>query len=138
VRTTGGKGLHVVVPLLPTTGWAGVKAFAKAVSERHAADAPARLTTVLAKSQRRDKIFIDYLRNGRGATAVACYSTRARPGAPVAVPVRWDELKSSLRPDRYTVANLRRRLSALKADPWADFYDARVAITPRMRKAVGL
>ncbi len=137
-RTTGGKGLHVVVPLRPTTDWEGVKAFAKAVSERHAADAPSRLTTVLSKSKRRDKIFIDYLRNGRGATAVACYSTRARPGAPVAVPVRWDELKSSLRPDRYSVANLRRRLAALKEDPWGDFYDARVAITARMRKAVGL
>ena len=137
-RTTGGKGLHVVVPLRPTTDWEGVKAFTKAVSERHAADAPSRLTTMLSKAQRRDKIFIDYLRNGRGATAVACYSTRARPGAPVAVPVRWDELKSSLRPDRYTVANLRRRLAALKEDPWSDFYDARVAITPRMRKAVGL
>jgi bifunctional non-homologous end joining protein LigD len=138
VRTTGGKGLHLVVPLRPTTDWKGVKAFSKAVSERHAADAPSRLTTVLAKKQRRDRIFIDYLRNGRGATAIASYSTRARPGAPVAVPVRWDELKSSLRPDRYTVANLRRRLAALKDDPWGDFYDAAVAITPRMRKAVGL
>jgi len=138
VRTTGGKGLHVVVPLRPTTDWEGVKVFAKAVSGRHAADAPARLTTNLAKAHRRDKIYIDYLRNGRGATAIACYSTRARPGAPVAVPVRWDELKSSLRPDFYTVANLRRRLAALKEDPWSDFYDARVAITPRMRKAVGL
>jgi bifunctional non-homologous end joining protein LigD len=137
-RTTGGKGLHVVAPLRPTTDWEGVKAFAKAVSERHAADAPSRLTTLLAKAQRRDKIFIDYLRNGRGATSVACYSTRSRPGAPVAVPVRWDELKSSLRPDRYSVVNLRRRLAALKEDPWGDFYDARVAITARMRKAVGL
>jgi len=119
-------------------GWDGVKAFAKAVSERHAADAPSRLTTMLSKAQRHDKIFIDYLHNGRGATAVASYSTRARPGAPVATPVRWDELKSSLRPDRYTVANLRRRLGALREDPRGDFYDARVAITSRMRKAVGL
>lgn len=138
VRTTGGKGLHVVVPLRPTTDWAGVKAFARAVSERHAADAPTRLTTLLSKAKRRNRIFIDYLRNGRGATAVASYSTRARPGAPVAVPVRWDELKSTLRPDRYTVANLRRRLGALKEDPWEDFYVAGVAITPRMRTAVGL
>lgn len=138
LRTTGGKGLHVVVPLRPSLDWDGVKAFAKAVSERHAADAPSQLTTVLAKSKRRGKIFIDYLRNGRGATAVACYSTRARSRAPVAVPLRWDELTASLRPDRYTVANLRRRLSALKEDPWAEFYDAAVAITPRMRQAIGL
>jgi bifunctional non-homologous end joining protein LigD len=138
VRTTGGKGLHVVVPLRPTTDWVGVKAFAKAVSERHAADAPSRLTTKLPKAQRQHKIFIDYLRNGRGATAIASYSTRSRPGAPVAVPVRWDELKSSLRPDQYSITNLRRRLAQLKEDPWGDFYDSQVAITPRMRKAVGL
>ncbi len=138
VRTTGGKGLHVVVPLRPTTDWAGVKTFAKAVAERHAADDPERLTTILSKSKRRDKIYIDYLRNSRGATAIACYSTRARPGAPVAVPLRWDELGAALRPDRYTVANLRRRLGALRADPWEDFYDARVPITRKMRKAVGL
>ncbi|MEX2321113.1 MAG: ATP-dependent DNA ligase, partial [Saccharospirillum sp.] len=137
-RTTGGKGLHVVVPLRPTTDWDGVKAFAKAVSEQHAADAPSRLTTKLPKAQRHKKIFIDYLRNGRGATAVGCYSTRARPGAPVAVPVRWEDLKPSLRPDQYSVANLRRRLAHLKEDPWGDFYDAQVAITPRMRKAIGL
>jgi len=111
---------------------------AKAVSERQAADDPSLLTMMLAKAQRRDKIFIDYLRNGRGATAIAGYSTRARPGAPVATPVRWDELKSSLRPDRYTIANLRRRLAALKQDPWGDFYAARVAITSRMRRGVGL
>ncbi|MEX1216827.1 DNA ligase D [Saccharospirillum sp.] len=138
LRTTGGKGLHVVVPLRPTTDWDGVKAFAKAVSEQHAADAPSRLTTKLPKAQRHKKIFIDYLRNGRGATAVGCYSTRARPGAPVAVPVRWEDLKPSLRPDQYSVANLRRRLAHLKEDPWGDFYDAQVAITPRMRKAIGL
>lgn len=138
VRTTGGKGLHVVVPLRPTTDWDGVKAFAKAISERHAADDPQRLTTNLSKAKRRDRIYLDYLRNSRGATAIASYSTRARPGAPVAVPVRWDELGAALRPDRYTVANLRRRLGALHADPWEGFYDARASITTRMRKAVGL
>ncbi|MFN2361150.1 MAG: ATP-dependent DNA ligase, partial [Marinobacter sp.] len=79
-----------------------------------------------------------YLRNGRGATAVASFSTRARPGAPVAVPIRWNELTSSLRPDQYSVANLRRRLAHLKEDPWADFYDAQVPITQSMRRAVGL
>ncbi|HSL17737.1 MAG TPA: DNA ligase D [Methylomirabilota bacterium] len=138
VRTTGGKGLHVVVPLRPTTDWEGVKAFAKAVSERHAADDPQRLTTSLSKAKRRDRIYLDYLRNSRGATAIACYSTRARPGAPVAVPLRWDELGPALHPDRYTVSNLRRRLGALDADPWGDFFDARASITMRMRKAVGL
>ena len=138
VRTTGGKGLHVVVPLRPAADWDEVKAFSKAVAERHAADDPERLTTILSKAKRRDKIYIDYLRNSRGATAIASYSTRAWPGAPVAVPLRWDELGAGLRPDRYNVTNLRRRLSALDADPWAEFYDARVPLTKQMRKAVGL
>jgi bifunctional non-homologous end joining protein LigD len=138
VRTTGGKGLHVVVPLRPTGDWDSVKAFSKAVSERHAADDPEHLTTIVTKAKRRNKIYIDYLRNARGATAIACYSTRARPGAPVAVPLRWDELKPSLQADHYTVGNLRRRLGSLREVPWGDFYEARVAITAQMRKAVGL
>jgi bifunctional non-homologous end joining protein LigD len=138
VRTTGGKGLHVVVPLRPVADWDEVKAFTKAVAERHVADDPKRLTTILSKAKRRDKIYVDYLRNSRGATAIACYSTRARPGAPVAVPLRWDELGSGLRPDRYNLTNLRRRLSALDADPWADFYGARVPLTKKMRQAVGM
>jgi bifunctional non-homologous end joining protein LigD len=138
VRTTGGKGLHVVVPLRPAADWDEVKAFSKAVAEQHAADDPERLTTILSKAKRRDKIYLDILRNSRGATAIACYSTRARPGAPVAGPLRWDELGAGLRPARYNVTNLRRRRSARDADPWADFYDARVPRTKRMRKAVGL
>lgn len=138
VRTTGGKGIHVVVPLQPAGDWDEVKAFSKAFSDQLAADDPTHLTTILSKAKRRNKIFIDYLRNARGATAIASYSTRARPGAPVATPIRWDELNATLRPDQYTVANLPRRLAALKADPWGDFHDARVPISKAMRKAVGL
>jgi bifunctional non-homologous end joining protein LigD len=138
VRTTGGKGLHLVVPLHPTLEWDAVKAFSKAVSERHAADDPGRLTTSIAKAKRHKKIFIDYLRNSRGATAIACYSTRARPGAPVAAPLRWHELRPNLLADHYTVGNLRRRLGSLRDIPWGDFYEARVGITRQMRTSVGL
>ncbi|HEX7038438.1 MAG TPA: DNA ligase D [Pseudomonadales bacterium] len=136
VRTTGGKGLHVVVPIEPRLGWDEVKAFTRAVAEAHARD-DRRLTVNMSKSKRGGKIFLDYLRNGRGATAIASYSTRARPNAPVAVPVRWEELGPALVSDRYNVGNLRRRLAALKADPWAEFDAARRPLTRRTLNAVG-
>lgn len=138
LRTTGGKGLHIVVPLKPTADWDRVKNFSQAVSELHAKDDPSRLTTNMSKVKRKGKIFIDYLRNARGSTAIASYSARAREGAPVAVPLRWDELGAGLSPDRYNVGNLRRRLGALKADPWEDFFEARVPLDARLRKSVGV
>lgn len=138
LRTTGGKGLHIVVPLQPHADWEQVKAFSQAVAELHAKDDPKRTTTNMSKAKRKGKIFIDYLRNSRGATAIASYSARARAGAPVAVPLRWDELGAGLSPDRYTVRNLRRRLGALKADPWQDFFDARMPLDTRLMKKVGL
>jgi bifunctional non-homologous end joining protein LigD len=137
VRTTGGKGLHLVVPLVPELGWDEAKEFAQAVAQAHQQDDRSRITTNMSKAKRRGKIFLDYLRNGRGATAIASYSTRARPRAPVATPVRWDELGGALRPDRYDVDNLRRRLAALRSDPWEGFDDARRAITRKMQAAVG-
>lgn len=137
-RTTGGKGLHLVIPLARTAGWADVKAFARAVSQRHVDDDPQRLTTNPSKAKRRGRIFLDYLRNGRGATAIASYSTRARAGAPIAVPIGWHELNAALRSDRYNIGNLRRRLAALRTDPWEGFDAARRPITREMRRAVGL
>ncbi|MEX2534924.1 MAG: DNA ligase D [Trueperaceae bacterium] len=136
-RTTGGKGLHLVAPLVRKVGWDEAKAFAQGVADQHADDDRGRITTNMSKSKRRGRIFLDYLRNGRGATAIASYSTRSREDAPVAVPVRWDEVNAALRPDRYTIDNLRRRLSALKGDPWEGFGDARRAITRKMLESVG-
>jgi bifunctional non-homologous end joining protein LigD len=138
LRTTGGKGLHVVVPLVRRQGWDEVKGFARAVCESHAADDRENLTTNASKAKRGGKIYLDYLRNGRGATAIASFSTRAREGAPVAVPLRWDELDASLRSDRYRVDNVRRRLAALRDDPWAGYDEAARTITAAMRKAVGM
>ena len=137
LRTTGGKGVHIVVPLEPRADWDTVKRFSQRVSELHASDDPARLTTNMAKAKRRGRIFIDYLRNGRGATAVASYSLRAREGAPLAAPVRWDEL-SGLAPGRYTLRNIRRRLAALKADPWEDFQEAARPLDAALLRKVGM
>ena len=120
VKTTGGKGLHVVAPLRPKAGWDEVKSFAQSLAETMAGDSPDRYVATMSKRARAGKIFIDYLRNGRGATAVAPYSTRARSGAPVSTPLAWSELSASMRPDHFTVANLPTRLAHLKSDPWAD------------------
>ena len=135
-RTTGGKGLHLVVPIEPTLEWPEAKAFAQAVAQAHAQDEPKRITTNMSKAKRGGKIFLDYLRNGRGATAIASYSTRAREGAPVAVPIRWDELGPRLTSDRYHVGNVARRLGSLKGDPWEGFADARREITARTLDAL--
>jgi bifunctional non-homologous end joining protein LigD len=125
VKTTGGKGLHVAVPLSPGPSWEHGAAFARALAESIARDNPRDYVAQMAKAARTGKIFIDYLRNVRGATSVAAYSTRAKPDAPVSVPLRWDELSPSLRSDHYTIANLPGRLAGLSRDPWAGYWRLR-------------
>jgi bifunctional non-homologous end joining protein LigD len=120
VKTTGGKGLHVVVPLKPQAPWKEALAFTRSVAEAMAQEEPDRYTTTSVKNERRDKIFIDYLRNNREASAVAPYSTRSRSGAPVATPVAWEELTTDLKPNGFTVENLNKRLASLTWDPWAE------------------
>ena len=100
-----------------------------------AADEPSKYTAVMSKAKRHGKIFIDYLRNGWAATAVAAFSTRALSGAPVSAPLFWQEL-DSCRADTFTIANIRTRLGQLKSDPWADYEAARCALTSTMRKKV--
>jgi bifunctional non-homologous end joining protein LigD len=131
VKTTGGKGLHVVVPT-DGTPWDDTKDFAHAMVLTMAKDAPDRYVAKMTKSLRTGKIFLDYLRNGRGATAVVAYSTRARPGATVSVPVGWDELGAKLTPDKFTLLNLSRRLGALKSDPWAELHKVRQSL-PKLK-----
>jgi bifunctional non-homologous end joining protein LigD len=118
VKTTGGKGLHVVFPLTPKAGWDAVKGFAQSIAEQMSADDPRRYTANMAKKNRTGRIFIDYLRNGMGATAVAAYSTRARAGAAVSTPLAWDELGPGIRSNHFTVENLPKRLPFLDGDPW--------------------
>jgi bifunctional non-homologous end joining protein LigD len=118
VKATGGKGLHVVVPIAPAP-WNIAKEFARTVALAMAKDEPGRYTATPGESNRMGRIFVDYLRNSREATAIAPYSTRARAGAPVAVPVDWSELGSLKGANQYTVQNLMRRLSLLRHDPWA-------------------
>ncbi|MDI9240242.1 DNA ligase D [Lysobacter sp. LF1] len=119
LRTTGGKGLHVVVPLQPRDDWTLVKPFAQSFAEALAQSEPDRFLSVASKRLRNKRIFVDYLRNGRGATAVASYSLRARPGAPVAMPLAWSELSKLTRGDAFTLADVPARLKRRRKDPWA-------------------
>jgi bifunctional non-homologous end joining protein LigD len=117
-RLSGGKGLHVVVPLNPGCDWSIARPFARAFAESMATREPARYLATASKAQRKGRIFIDYLRNGHGATSVASWSLRSRPGAPVAVPVAWDELGRLKRADAFDIDSVRARLAKLAADPW--------------------
>ena len=117
LKTSGGKGLHVVLPIKPTP-WEAARDFTRAVAAAMAADSPDRYVATTSKSERGHKIFIDYLRNSREATAVAPYSTRARSGAPVSVPISWSDLGALRNADRYTLRNLPARLERLHGDPW--------------------
>jgi bifunctional non-homologous end joining protein LigD len=134
LKTTGGKGLHVVVPIQPRVGWDDAKAFCHAIADLMTRAAPDRYIATMSKAARKGKIFIDYLRNGRGATAIAPYSTRAREMATVSAPISWEELSPKLRSDQFTIENLPARLRKLKKDPWADFASTRQSITAAMRK----
>ena len=135
LKTTGGKGLHVVVPLSKRQDWDEVKAFSKALAEDVVAREPSKYTANPLKAKRKGRVFLDYLRNGRGATAVAAWSSRARRGAPVSLPLAWKELDARLHPGDWTVESAPKRLSG--KDPWADFYSCRQSITAAMRRAVG-
>jgi bifunctional non-homologous end joining protein LigD len=136
VKTTGGKGLHVVVPLRPETGWDALRALGEGIGAELARRAPDRYTVNPLKSARRGRIFVDYLRNVRGATAVAAYSPRARRGAPVSTPLAWSELSGRTRPETFTVETVPRRLATLGRDPWAGFFTTDQAITSRMASAL--
>ena len=136
VKTSGGKGLHVVSPVKPKAEWPAVKAFTKSIADAMAADSPERYVSTIPKARRHGKILIDYLRNQRGMTAVAAYSTRSRPGAPVSMPLGWDELAPEIGPAYFTIRNTPTRLASLAADPWADFRAAAAPIEAKVGKAV--
>ncbi len=120
VKTTGGKGLHVVIPIERRHEWREVKTFAKKLAESLATDAPDRFLTRISKAERRQRIFIDYLRNDPTSTAVAPYSTRARAGAPVAMPIAWEELSSTLDPASFNITTVPGYLDERRSDPWEE------------------
>jgi bifunctional non-homologous end joining protein LigD len=134
VKTTGGKGLHVCVPCERKLEWDAMKAFTKAVSEQMERRQPTNFTTKLAKAHRKGRIFIDYLRNARGATFVAPYSPRARAGAPVAAPITWEELAGGLTPERFTLKTMPARLG--EPDPWAAYAKTKQSVTASALKQV--
>jgi bifunctional non-homologous end joining protein LigD len=125
VKTTGGKGLHVCVPLEPVHGWDELAEFTRVVAQRLARDEPGTFTANMLKTRRKGKVYVDYLRNVRGANAVGAFSTRAREGAPVSVPVGWDELDRLSGPIDFTVADVPLRVlgqaSSRIPDPWAQY-----------------
>ncbi len=134
VKTTGGKGLHVVVPITPKQDWEAVKLFTKKVAEDLVREAPQRYTATMSKSKRKGKIYIDYLRNTRTATAVCAFSTRARANAPVSAPVHWNELATDVRGEYFTIRNVPQRLARRRTDPWEGYEKARRPIPDKLIK----
>jgi bifunctional non-homologous end joining protein LigD len=133
VKSTGGRGLHVVAPLTPRRDWTECLAFAHAVSRMIERTDPL-YTTAFGKAGRERKILIDYLRNNRTNTSICAYSPRARAGAPVSVPLSWRELSAA--PTKWTLRTVRRRLERLTIDPWADYWTCRQVVTERAFRAV--
>ncbi len=137
LKTTGGKGLHVVVPIARKLGWDEVKEFSRLIAEFLAKAQPGFFTASLSKSRRPGKVFVDYLRNSETASAVAAFSARARPGAGVSTPLHWDELGGEDLRGRFTVLTVPQRLARVK-DPWAGYAAAaKQSISAAMRRSLG-
>jgi bifunctional non-homologous end joining protein LigD len=134
LRTTGGKGLHLVLPIVRRSTWDEVRGFSRDLARRMERDDRDRFVSSSSKAKRKGRIFVDYLRNGRGATAIASYSTRARAGAPVATPLRWDELDGLASGAEFTVETVPSRLRAMDSDPWERFFGHRQGLTLGMRE----
>ena len=133
-KTSGGKGLHVVVPLARYAGWDDVKAFAHAVADHMADTLPDRFSAKMGPRNREGRIFVDYLRNNRGASTIAAYAPRARPGLGVSVPIAWDELDSTTGGAQWTIANLHERLDGLRTDPWEGYGQAKQRVTAALMR----
>jgi bifunctional non-homologous end joining protein LigD len=134
VKTTGGRGLHVVVPLEPKSNWEACLAFARGVADALVAHDPALFTTKFAKLGRERRILVDYLRNNRTNTSVAAFSTRARAGAPVSVPLSWTELTPALDPASFTVSTVPPRLARQKKEPWRDYFTMKQRLPGRISR----
>jgi bifunctional non-homologous end joining protein LigD len=136
VKNTGGRGLHVMVPIRPEGDWDTTFNFTRDLSAAIAARQPNRYTISVPKAGRERKILIDYLRNNRASTSVAAFSSRARPTAPVSTPLGWDELSPKIPPNHFTVRNLPERLRKLRRDPWEGYWKCRQRLTAQILRAV--
>jgi len=135
-KTTGGKGLHVVVPIKPADEWDDAKAFCRSVAEFLVRFDPDRFVANMSKAKRHGKIFVDYLRNDRGSTAIAPYSTRARPGAPVSLPIDWRKLRTLESGAAFTLENAPQL--AAKTDPWKNIDKLRRSITAKAKRSLAV
>ncbi len=138
VKTTGGKGIHIVVPIRRTSSWDEAKEFTHAVADWIVRAAPDRYIANMSKAARKGKIFVDYLRNQRGATAVAVYSTRARAGATVSAPLEWQELQSLKTAAEFDITTVPQRLAKQRRDPWAAIDTIRQAISSTVKKKLSI
>jgi bifunctional non-homologous end joining protein LigD len=136
LKTTGGKGLHVVIPIQPALEWDEVKEFSRLMAEFLVRAEPGLFTAKIAKNMRGGKVFVDYLRNSETASAVAAYSARARAEAGVSTPLDWDELKKEDLRGRFTLRSVPKRVARLKEDPWKDYFATKQSITAAMRRAL--
>jgi bifunctional non-homologous end joining protein LigD len=133
LKTSGGKGLHIVVPLAPRWTYETVKGLSKAVVQHLAKTIPSRFVAKSGSSNRVGKLFVDYLRNGHGATTAAAFSARARPGLGVSMPISWEELADVKSGAQWNIANAREFLSFRKQDPWTQFWKQRQSLTQAMK-----
>ncbi|RMH98692.1 non-homologous end-joining DNA ligase [Stutzerimonas nitrititolerans] len=138
LKTSGGRGMHVVVPIDRRHSWDTVRAFAQGVSLRLAEQAPDRLVARMGAKNRVGKVFVDYLRNQRGASTVAAYSVRARPGLAVSVPVERDELHELDGAGQWSILNIKQRLDQQRSDPWAAYDSTRQGLTKAMLRHLGV
>jgi bifunctional non-homologous end joining protein LigD len=136
VKTTGGRGLHIVVPIAPRHDWKACLELSRAVAAALTRHDPALFTTTFAKHGRERQILVDYMRNNRTNTSVAAFSTRARDGAPVSVPVAWTELTATLDPLSFTVLTVPDRLARRRRDPWAEYFALRQRLPTRAASAL--
>ena len=136
VKTTGGKGLHFVLPITRRHTWLEARDFARAIAETLADDMPAVFTAKAAKDARAGRVYVDYLRNAEGATAVAAYSLRARAGLPVSMPIAWSDLERDIRGDCFNIDNAADAIARRRDDPWAGYDRARQTLSASMRRAI--
>jgi bifunctional non-homologous end joining protein LigD len=137
VKTSGGKGVHIVVPLARRNDWEEVGAFSQAVAQQLAVTLPDRFSAKMGEKNRVKKVFVDYQRNRRGASTVAAYSARARPGLPVSVPIDWNELGGIDPASQWNIRTLPERMAGIKKDAWASAGKAHT-LTAAMKKKLGL